>query len=82
VRGGRTRGRRRYAGGVTEARAQHHREAARRHRDAAEFHDASAARWIEAGDEERAELARRGAVLERGLAELEEDIAAMEARTE
>jgi hypothetical protein len=66
---------------VGDERAQHHRNAAQRHRDADRFHEDSARRWSDKGDSEWMELARRGAALEHALARLEDDIAALEARS-
>ncbi|MDX6716717.1 MAG: hypothetical protein QOH30_3275, partial [Baekduia sp.] len=54
------------------------REAAARHTEAAERHDAAQRFWQERGDEARAELERRNAAIERDAAQLERDRAALD----
>jgi hypothetical protein len=55
--------------------ADWHEQAMRTHEAASARHDEAALHWSKLGDEERAELERRAARIERELVELERDMA-------
>lgn len=59
-------------------RVARHLQAANTHEEAAARHDAAAAFWLEQGDETRADLERRNALIERAAAQLERDRAEVE----